>query len=192
MGGLSNEYIENLMYTISINPENFKGVKPCDHFLEYIGKNCHLLKPGDCFIINLSSSNHGGSHFVCLIINSKHNGEYFDSYGLHYSLDSNINKAIKISKLKTAIFEKPLQNLSSQFCGLYCSKIPKLFFMSDLKYFLIVFCFSVAYLLWRQVGLTKKAFGNLFASDVQASNDQVALDVIKLFIEESVQTVYKE
>ena len=124
MGGLSNDYVEKLMYAISINPESFKGVKPCDHFLEYIKKNFHQLKSGDCFIINLSSSNHGGSHFVCLIINSKHNAEYFDSYGLHYSLDSYINKAIRVVNLKTTIFEKPIQDLSSQFCGLYCGNIP--------------------------------------------------------------------
>ena len=122
MGGLSNDYVENLMYSISINPQSFKGVKPCDLFHDFIEKHHHQLKSGDCFIINLSSSNHGGSHFVCLMINSKNRAEYFDSYGLHYSLDSNIDKALKFAKLKTTIFEKSIQDFSSQFCGLYCSK----------------------------------------------------------------------
>ena len=123
MGGLSNDYVEDLMYSISTNPRSFKGVQPCDLFRDIIEKDYHRLRPNDCFIINLSSSNHGGSHFVCLMINSTNKAEYFDSYGLHYSLDSNIKKALEFAKLKTVIFEKPVQDFSSQFCGLYCSKL---------------------------------------------------------------------
>ena len=122
MGGLSNGYVEELLYAALNSPNKFKGVYPCDMFLEFIKKNRHLFKTGDCFVINMSSSNHGGSHFVCLIINTKGNAEYFDSYGLPYSVDSNINKALADAGLKTSTFQQQIQSLTSKFCGVYCGK----------------------------------------------------------------------
>ena len=183
MGGLSNDYVEKLMYRISTKPQSFKGVKPCDLFLNFIENQHHFLKPGDCFIINLSSSNHKGSHFISLIILSNRRAEYFDPFGLHYSLDSNINKALVLAKLKTTIFEKSIQDLSSQFCGLYCGKLKFFKYKSNQLRIFTIF-FSVAYLLWRQTGLTKESFGNLFHKDKRDLNDRIVVDVIKLFIEE--------
>ena len=77
-----------------------------------------MLKAGNCFIINLSSSNHGGSHFISLIIMPDKVVEYFDSFGIPY-FDSNINKAL--ASFEIVAFNKTIQSISSQFCGLYCS-----------------------------------------------------------------------
>ena len=68
MPGLSNDYIEKLMYKLSVNPQKFKGVKPCDIFLNEIEQNQYILEEGDSIIINLSSSNNSGSHFVSIHI----------------------------------------------------------------------------------------------------------------------------
>ena len=80
MAGLSNEYVEKLMYKLSINPHKFKGVKPCDIFLNEVKSNKQLLNKGDSFIINMSSSNNPGSHFVSIFILSDNEAEYFDSF----------------------------------------------------------------------------------------------------------------
>ena len=121
IGGLSNAYVHKLMKAISNKPEDFKGVYPCDIFLEKIRRSYENIKPGHCFIINLSSSNHEGSHFVCLIVNSNNIADYFDSYGLQ-SIDINIKKALDISGIMAKPFEKQIQHLTSQFCGIFCGK----------------------------------------------------------------------
>ena len=82
MPGFTNNYIENLMNKISTKPNYFKGVFPCDVFLNKVKKDKLLLKAGNCFIINLSSSNHKGSHFVSLFVNNGEIVEYFDSFGI--------------------------------------------------------------------------------------------------------------
>lgn len=120
-GGLSNTYVHKLMKVISNKPEDFKGVYPCDVFLNEVRKNYKNIKPGHCFIINLSSSNHTGSHFVCIIVNSNNIADYFDSYGLE-SIDININKALDVSGIMIKPFQKQIQHLSSQFCGIFCGK----------------------------------------------------------------------
>ena len=120
MPGFTNDYIEELMYKISTEPNHFKGVLPCDIFLDKVNKKKLLLKEKSCFIINLSSSNHSGSHFVCLLVMPGKVIEYFDSFGLP-SFDPNINKAL--TSFKVEIFTKTIQDISSQFCGLYCSKL---------------------------------------------------------------------
>ena len=121
MGGLTNGYVEQLMYRTSYFPLNFKGVWPCDLFLELIKNNKGNVKQGECFIINLSSSNHRGSHFICIYAASNNKVEYFDSYGLP-SIDNNINKAFSIINLEVSTFRKQVQDNSSQFCGLFCSE----------------------------------------------------------------------
>ena len=119
MPGFTNDYIEKLMNKISTKPKDFKGVLPCDVFLNKVKEDQLLLKDGNCFIINLSSSNHNGSHFVSLFITPGKVVEYFDSFGIP-SLDSNINNAL--TSFKIEVFSKTIQSISSQFCGLYCSK----------------------------------------------------------------------
>ena len=120
MPGFTNDYIEKLMYKISTKPNDFKGVLPCDIFLNKVKKKNLLLKESSCFIINLSSSNHSGSHFVCLLVMPGKVVEYFDSFGIP-SFDSNINKAL--TSFKVEVLTKTIQDISSQFCGLYCSKL---------------------------------------------------------------------
>ena len=120
MPGFTNDYIEKLMYKISTKPNDFKGVLPCDIFLNKVKKKKLLLKEKSCFIINLSSSNHSGSHFVCLLITPGKVVEYFDSFGTP-PFDSNINKAL--ASFKVEVSRKTIQDITSQFCGLYCSKL---------------------------------------------------------------------
>ena len=121
MGGLTNGYVEQLMYRTSYFPLNFIGVRPCDLFLELMKKNKGNVKIGQCFIVNLSSSNHSGSHFICIYIASNNKLEYFDSYGIP-SIDNNLNKAFGIIDMEVSTFRKQVQDNSSQFCGLFCSK----------------------------------------------------------------------
>ena len=138
MPGLSNEYVEKLMYKLTINPHKFKGVKPCDIFLNEVKSNKQLLSKGDSFIINMSSSNNPGSHFVSIFILSDNEAEYLDSFGLP-SFDSNINNAFREANLSVLEFETSIQDISSQFCGFYC----------------------IAYLIWRELGLEKTRFAQL-------------------------------
>ena len=119
MPGFTNDYIEKLMYKITTKPMDFIGVFPCDIFLTKVNEDKLMLKAGNCFIINLSSSNHGGSHFISLIVMPGKVVEYFDSFGIP-SFDSNINKAL--ASFEILPFNKTIQSISSQFCGLYCSK----------------------------------------------------------------------
>ena len=161
MPGLSNDYVEKLMFKLSLNPEKFKGVKPCDIFLKDIEQNHYSLVEGDSIIINLSSSNNTGSHFISLYIPSKIQAEYFDSFALP-SFDSNINKAMQAANLKVTEFKTPIQDFSSQFCGLYC----------------------IAFLIWRQLGLEKAKFAQLFYDTSRLRNDFIVLELLKLYIEE--------
>ena len=81
MPGLTNLFVEKTMQEISNHPEKFKGVMACDVFLSYM-KNSTKLSPKDCFIINLSSSDHRGSHFICIFLDTSTSAEYFDSFGI--------------------------------------------------------------------------------------------------------------
>ena len=119
MPGFTNNYIETLMYKITTRPKLFMGVFPCDLFLKNVNADKNLLRAGNSFIINLSSSNHSGSHFVSVSIMPGKVIEYFDSFGIP-SIDSNINRAL--TSFKIVAFKKTIQNASSQLCGLYCSK----------------------------------------------------------------------
>ena len=167
MPGLSNDYIEKLMFKLSINPQKFKGIKPCDIFLTEVKNKINIFEEGDCFIINMSSSNNAGSDFISIFVSSPNKAEYFDSFGLP-SFDSNINAAIQAAKLKVTEFDKAIQDLSSQFCGLYC----------------------IAYLIWRQIGLEKQNFARLFNYNFKALNDGIVLNLLKVYIKEK-RTLYK-
>ena len=161
MPGLSNEYVEKLMYKLTINPHKFKGVKPCDIFLNEVKSKKQLLCKGCSFIINMSSSNNPGSHFVSIFILSDNEAEYFDSFGLP-SFDSNINNAFREANLSVLEFETSIQDISSQFCGFYC----------------------IAYLIWRELGLEKTRFAQLFNTNSKIVNDTIVLELLKLYIKE--------
>ena len=103
MPGLSNDCIEKLMFKLSINPQKFKGIKPCDIFLTEVKNKINIFEEGDCFIINMSSSNNAGSDFISIFVSSPNKAEYFDSFGLA-SFDSNINAAFQAAKSKVTEF----------------------------------------------------------------------------------------
>ena len=158
MPGLTNLFVEKTMKKISNHPEKFKGVMACDLFLSYM-KNSTTLSPKDCFIINLSSSDHRGSHFICIFLDTSTSAEYFDSFGIE-SFDKNINKAMNYHGIKITHFRQRIQDISSDFCGLFC----------------------IGYLLWRQSGLSKTKFSSLFHTEKHFINNKIISELIQLFI----------
>jgi len=161
MAGLTNIYVNNLMENISPSPENFKGVLPCDFFLQKMKMKKESMKKGDCFIINLSASSHSGSHFVALFLTSKNSAEYFDSYGLPSSIDQNLVEAFKMAKLEIQEFKRTIQSNNSKFCGIFC----------------------VSYLLARQIDISMEKFASLFDHEHLDRNNQIAVEFIKIFVQ---------
>ena len=53
MPGFTNDYIEKLMYKISTEPKHFKGVLPCDIFLNKVNKKKHFAKRKKLFYYKL-------------------------------------------------------------------------------------------------------------------------------------------
>ena len=156
MSGLSTNYLWNLMKICSFNPNTFKGVFSCDNF--YINVKDGYINPlsGDRYIINLSSSNHSGSHWVAVQINTHQEAEYFDSYGLD-CFDDFIRKTFEEQRITLSSFNKTIQDPSSQFCGLYC----------------------VAYLLCRELNISKHIFGLFFDDKELLGNDLTCVEIIK-------------
>ena len=60
--------------------KNFSGVMSCDVFLEMIKNGKIKLSPGQEIILNLSSSNHPGSHWVAIFVKNNGDVEFFDSF----------------------------------------------------------------------------------------------------------------
>ena len=83
MEGLSSKYINSLMKICTLDYKNFIGVLSCDVFLNMTKNGKINLSPGQGIILNLSSSNHPGSHWVAVFVNTNGVGEFFDSFGLH-------------------------------------------------------------------------------------------------------------
>ena len=161
MAGLTNEYVQNLMKCVSPFPENFISVLPCDFFLQEINRSKEKLKKGTCYIINLSASNHTGSHFVAVFFTSKTTAEYFDSYATSFSIDKNLVEAFDTGGLKIQQFTKRIQSQNSQFCGIFCA----------------------AFLLSKQIGMSMEVFASLFAGKNLPQNDKIALEIVKKFIQ---------
>ena len=113
MPGLSTYYLQNLMQICSFDPNTFKGVLSCDNF--YLKVKDINLSPSDRYIINLSSSNHKGSHWIAILVNANNKVEYFDPYGLD-CFDSYIRKAFEEQEITIETFKKTIQNPSSEFC----------------------------------------------------------------------------
>ena len=80
MSGLSSIYIENLMKICILNIKKFIGVLSCDIFLNMTKNDKIKLSPGQGIILNLSSSNHPGSHWVAIFTNANGDAEFFDSF----------------------------------------------------------------------------------------------------------------
>lgn len=169
MAGLSTKYIENLIKTIMLDSRNFIGVLSCDMFLRMTKIKKINLSPGKGIILNLSSSNHPGSHWVAIYLNSDDIVEFFDSFGLH-CFDSNILEAFDDQKLRVIDFKKRLQHEESQFCGYYC----------------------VAWLLCREVNISSDIFGSFFNEKNLMQNDHICTEIIKTFIEMRAEELIKE
>ena len=91
----------------------FKGVFPCDR-LPY-----DSVSPLN-IIVNTDPSYKPGQHWVCVSINQKGRGYYFDSFGLppivpeiRNFLDQKTTKGWTYNKRK-------IQNITSSTCGNYC------------------------------------------------------------------------
>ena len=156
MTGLSTSYLLNLMKICRFDPKNFKGVFSCDNFHQKVKEKCIIPTPGDQYIINLSSSNHRGSHWVAIHINSHQEADYFDSFGLD-CYDNFIKTAFEELRIAFTSFNKTIQDPSSQFCGLYC----------------------VAYLLCRELNISKHTFASFFHDKKLLKNDQICVEIIK-------------
>ena len=156
MSGLSTYYLQNLMKICSFNPKTFKGVFSCDNFHQKIKERYSNFSPGDRYIINLSSSNHSGSHWVAIQVNTPHEAEYFDPFGLD-CFDNFIKKGLEDQNITISAFKKTIQDPSSQFCGLYC----------------------VAYLLCRELDISKSTFASFFHDNELLKNDIICVEIIK-------------
>ena len=156
MSGLSTNYLWNLMKICSFNPNTFKGVFSCDNFYINVKDGNINLSSGNRYIINLSSSNHYGSHWVGIQINTNQEAEYFDSYGLP-CFDNFITKTFEEQRITLSPFDKTIQDPSSQFCGFYC----------------------VAYLLCRELNISKHKFALFFDVKELLGNDCICVEIIK-------------
>lgn len=89
----------------------FQGVFPCDKLPKKITLPCAI-------IINLSKSNHCGSHWVSLYINREGSGDFMCSFGFQVR-NSYIENFIRKHCKRISYNKKQLQHLSSNYCGLY-------------------------------------------------------------------------
>lgn len=90
----------------------FKGVFACDCLP-------HSFELPAAFVINLSTHDEPGSHWVALYISETGCGLYFDSFGL---IPSNfyVNLFIRIHCKSVIYNKKQLQHISSNKCGRFC------------------------------------------------------------------------
>ena len=160
-GGLSTVELQQLMTFCSIYPEEFFGVQPCDIFL----KNAKQKKfsTRSRHIINLSSSNHSGSHWICVMLKSK-KAYYFDSYG-QKCYDKNILKVFEEMDIELFYNDIKIQHDQSTHCGY----------------------FSVARLLCDEVGMCHEQFIKLFNLKYLDLNDHISVSIIKEFVDGKYQ-----
>ena len=107
--GLTNKYVEDVCNLVLRH--NFIGTYPIDLF----PFKTDIKKPYS-MVINLSTSEEPGSHFIAMYI-SNNKIEYFDSYGLppiSYRILEFINNNNYIHNNLT------IQNMNSTHCGYYC------------------------------------------------------------------------
>ena len=155
--GLSTFELQELMKFCSICPEEFFGVQPCDIFL----KNAKQKKfsSRSRHIINLSSSNNSGSHWICVMLKGKE-AYYFDSYG-QKCYDKNILKVFEEMDLDLSYNDVKIQHDQSIHCGY----------------------FSVARLLCDEAGICHNQFIKLFNQKRLDLNDKISVSIIKEFVD---------
>lgn len=120
--GLTNVYVSNLCRRLS-DTNFFIGVYSCDKLLQKRFLKKVVSKPVWSIVVNLSPSNHSGSHFI-VIVYIKKLFLYFDSLKLEFSDPNiqnfvNIFQAIKKRHVVIKQTTKQIQPFSSDFCGFY-------------------------------------------------------------------------
>lgn len=109
MIGLRSDYLSELSkYCLT----DFVEVIPYDYFKNY------KLKPKNQFILNLSHSSSGGSHYIAIVI-QKDCSTYFDSFGMSCE-NLEITKHLKKRKKPIINSNIQIQDFSSIFCGYFC------------------------------------------------------------------------
>ena len=160
MIGLSTDYLQNLMEICTFDSAAFKGVFSCDQFYQKVKDGQIILIPGDTFIINLSSRNHVGSHWVAVHIRTNLRADYFDAYGLD-CFDDFINRTFEEQNITINTFKKRIQHPSSHFCGFYC----------------------VAYILCKNLGISNSTFASFFHENELLKNDSICVEIIRYIIQ---------
>ena len=156
--GLNTVELQELMDLCSIYPEDFFGVQPCDIFLENAKKK--KFSSNSRHIINLSSSNHSGSHWVCIMFKDKQ-ALYFDSFG-DKCYDKNILKVFEEMNMNFDYSNVNIQHNKSTYCGYFC----------------------IARILCDEVGISHDQFIKLFNQRYLYLNDCISVSIIKAFIDQ--------
>ena len=155
--GLSTFELQELMKFCSICPEEFFGVQPCDIFLKNAKQK--NFPSTSRHIINLSSSNNSGSHWICVMLKGK-KAYYFDSYG-QKCYDKNILKVFEEMDMDLDYNDVKIQHDQSIHCGY----------------------FSVARLLCDEVEICHEQFIKLFNQKCLDLNDYISVSIIKEFVD---------
>ena len=155
--GLNTVELQELMEFCSIYPEEFFGVQPCNIFLENARQKKFSSKSRH--IINLSSSNNNGSHWICVMFKGKQ-ALYFDSFG-DKCYDKNILKVFEELGMNFDYSNIKIQHNRSTHCGYFC----------------------VARLLCDEVGISSQQFISLFDQQYLDKNDEICISIIKAFVD---------
>lgn len=89
----------------------FKGVFPCDA----LPKSFSLPA---AFVVNLSTHNSKGSHWVAIYIDCSRTAEYFDSFGLP-PMQKHIQHFLRVNSKYITYNKKQIQHIVSNKCGKY-------------------------------------------------------------------------
>ena len=116
MAGLSNLFLERFLFPLC---KNFIGTFAVDTLPS------NLWNTTCSAIVNLSVSNHPGSHFIAIFINKHNYLYYFDSYALpppiyNHHLIKFLKKWVTSDKIRH-VLERPIQAFDSLFCGWYAA-----------------------------------------------------------------------
>lgn len=108
---ITNGYLQDLTQRFDV--KGFLGVFPCDLLPK-------RLKSSECVIVNTHPHRKNGEHYVCV---KQTNGgcAYFDPLCLDPTLAfPEMSKHLRIYAPLRPVLSRPVQHLSSKFCGLYC------------------------------------------------------------------------
>ncbi len=142
MSGLTNDYLQKL--TSKLVP-NFEGVFSADELHTIKNKK----KKSVSIIFNTGKLGTPGIHFISIYI-TKNITYYFDSFGKR-NIQSDIAKFITKLNRKCVMLCKPIQHITSNFCGLY----------------------ALAFLLWKNKRKPISSFYKIFSKTNLKLNDKI-------------------